>query len=404
MVKHQLKKSAITTDVIIIGGGAAGLWCAARAAERGRRVVVLDHAPRLGEKIRISGGGRCNFTNLNLTHQQYVSQNANFCRSALARFTPTDFLKKLAQYKITWHEKHLGQLFCDTSAQAIVEMLLTDCQVAGVQLHHPVHVQQVTRADEQFTVTSLAGDVWSAAQLVVASGGLAVPQIGASQWGLQLAAQFGLPVVAPRAGLVPLVADPQTWQTYAALAGVALPARVCCGKICFEDDVLFTHRGLSGPAILQISSYWNAGERVRINWLPHVDTETLWAQKQQLRQQVISFWSQYLPRRFLEVLLAAHHSALHQPVATCTDKVLRQMVQTLQEWSFLPAGTAGYKKAEVMRGGVDTRALSSQTMMAKQVPGLFFIGEVIDVTGWLGGYNFHWAWASADAAAHALAA
>lgn len=402
MTVNQQQQTAFTTaDVLIVGGGAAGLWCAARAAERGRRVVVLDHATHLGEKIRISGGGRCNFTNLNPTPQQYLSQNAHFCRSALARFSPADFLKKLAQHGITWHEKHRGQLFCDDSAQQIVDLLLRDCICAGVRLQYPVQVQAVTQQAGDFLLTSDCGQ-WRAPNLVVATGGLAVPQMGASHWGLQLAAQFGLSVIAPRAALVPLMADPHIWQAYIGLSGVAASARVCCGKVCFEDDVLFTHRGLSGPAILQISSYWEAGQTIQINWLPNIDAETLCAQKAQLRQQSLSFWSQYLPRRLVEVLLASESQALQQPVAHCTDKTLRRMLQLLQQWSFLPAGTAGYKKAEVMRGGVDTRELSSKTLMAKQVPGLFFIGEVVDVTGWLGGYNFHWAWASAHAAAQAL--
>ena len=401
-------------DVAIIGAGAAGMMCAAVAGQRGRRVVLLDHAERLAEKIRISGGGRCNFTNTGTTPANFLSENPHFCRSALAGYSPGDFLELLRRHGISWHEKHRGQLFCDDSSEAIIDMLRAECTAGGVQWRMPCTINGVSRDGDGFLLATSTGTI-CAAQVVVATGGMAIPQLGATDFGLKLARQFGLKVVDPRPALVPLVFDPQQWRPFAALAGVAVPARVRSGSGDFHEDLLFTHRGLSGPATLQISSYWNPGQPVRLDLAPQADlAAALIAAKPGNRQLLGTVLAGLWPRRLAEAWLdeaaappASPGSAVPTPLAAARladipDKTLRALGERIHDWALAPTGTAGYKKAEVMRGGVDTRGLNQKTMQARAVPGLYFIGEAVDVTGWLGGYNFQWAWASAVACGRAL--
>ena len=388
-------------DVAVIGAGAAGMMAAAVAGQRGRRVVLVDHAARLAEKIRISGGGRCNFTNLQAGPAHFLSANPHFCRSALARYTPTHVLELVDRHGIDYHEKHRGQLFCDRDSQQIIDMLVAECELGGVAWRRPCVVRSVVRTDEGFRLDTSLGTM-TAGRLVVATGGLSIPQIGASDFGLSLARQFGLPVVPPRPALVPLTFDSRSWQPYAALAGVSLEVAVGCGEGRFVEDLLFTHRGLSGPAILQISSYWEPGDTVTIDLTPGVDlaAEVL-SRKPGNRQQVATVLAQWLPRR-----LAEHWVQVAQlsggPIAETGDRPLRDLARALSHWELQPSGSEGYRKAEVTRGGVDTHALDSRTMEARAVPGLHFVGEVVDVTGWLGGYNFQWAWSSGYAAGQAV--
>ncbi|KXV57655.1 hypothetical protein AD948_13875 [Acetobacter senegalensis] len=391
-----------TPDVVVIGAGAAGLMAAFTAARRGSRVVVLDHAPEPGRKILISGGGRCNFTNRDVKPESFLSQNRHFARSALSRYTPADFLALLATHKIPWHEKKLGQLFCDNSASDIVKMLLAECDAAGVRLLTDVRVADVSRA-EVFRVRTSAGEFTSAA-LVVATGGLSIPKLGASGFGYDLARYFGLPVITPEPALVPLVFGAGTESWVKELAGVSLPVKASCGKVAFEEALLFTHRGLSGPALLQISSYWQAGQPVRLDLLPGQDSGRLLAEvkasKGKMRGPAVL--SRWFPQRLAQEL--ARQFAPDRPVVEWPDKTIRALAEHIHRLDMHPTGTEGFAKAEVTRGGVDTRALSSKTMEAQQVPGLYFIGEAVDVTGWLGGYNFQWAWASGHAAGEAVAA
>ena len=402
---------AMEFDVAVIGAGAAGMMCAAVAAQRGKRVVLLDHAARLAEKIRISGGGRCNFTNLHAGPQHFLSQNPHFCKSALSRYTPQDFLALIKRHRIGYHEKHKGQLFCDESAEQIILMLKEECAMGDVHWRMPCKVQDVSRSEEGGFLLQTDGGAIGAASVVVASGGLSIPKIGATDFAYRIASQFGLNMVEPRPALVPLTFDAAAWAPFVPLAGIALEVDVATGTLKgrgatgarFREDLLFTHRGLSGPAILQISSFWLPGTPITLNLLPDMDLgQILIEGKGSLKKQLGNVLSQWLPARLAEGLLLANGFALDARVADMPDAQLRKLGQAVNQWEIIPSGSEGYRKAEVTRGGVDTRELSQQTMMATKVPGLYFIGEAVDVTGWLGGYNFQWAWASGAAAGTAL--
>lgn len=393
--------SAIHADAIVVGAGAAGMMCAAVAGQRGRRVVLVDHATRIGEKIRISGGGRCNFTNMHCGPDNFLSGNPPFCRSALARFTPGHFIELVQRHRIPWHEKHRGQLFCDDSAQQIVSMLVRECDAGGVRWLTGTRIVRIERHAGGFEVQTGRGTLHAPA-VVIATGGLSIPKIGASDFGHRIARQFGLPLVPTRPGLVPLTFAGASWAPYAELAGVSLEACVQCGTGTFREDLLFTHRGLSGPAILQISSYWHEGASLSIDLAPGTNAATtLVAAKQQRRTGAAAALAEILPRR-LAARLCETALPLHRPLADLSDRVLRALGDRVNRWEVVPSGSEGYRKAEVTLGGVDTRALSSQSMEARDLPGLFFIGEVVDVTGHLGGHNFQWAWASGHAAGAAL--
>ncbi|HDR1496088.1 TPA: NAD(P)/FAD-dependent oxidoreductase [Pasteurella multocida] len=399
------------SDVIILGAGAAGLFCASQAAKLGKQVTLLDNGKKIGRKILMSGGGFCNFTNLEVTPQHYLSQNPHFVKSALARYTQWDFIAMVASYGIAYHEKELGQLFTDEGAEKIVDMLATECAnyQVNIQLRQQVSdIRQLNQADaEQGRKGRFAllanGTTWYCDALVIATGGLSMPGLGATPFGYQVAEQFGIKVLPPRASLVPF-----TWReadkVYITLSGVALPIVVTanCGK-SFSNQMLFTHRGISGPAILQISNYWQPNESVEINLLPHQDTAEF---LQQLRTtspklQLKNALARVLPKKLVEVW-SEQHLIQDEPIAQLSKVRLQQLSDLIHHWQFLPNGTEGYRTAEVTMGGVDTRAVSSKTMEAQSVKGLYFIGEVLDVTGWLGGYNFQWAWSSAYACAMAL--
>ncbi|MGH8713223.1 MAG: NAD(P)/FAD-dependent oxidoreductase [Casimicrobiaceae bacterium] len=382
-------------DVIVIGAGAAGMMCAATAGQRGRRVLLIEHYDKLGEKIRISGGGRCNFTNLHAGPANYLSQNPDFCRSALARYTPRDFIALVESHGIAWHEKTLGQLFCDRSSLDIIALLQAECERAGVQWRMPCVVSDVRRENGAYVVATSMGTVRSDA-LVIATGGLTVPKIGATPFGYRIAEQFGIAVVPPRPALVPLAFDPAALARYGDLSGIAVDAEVSCSGGRFRDGLLFTHRGLSGPAILQVSSYWNGGDALAIDLLPGSDALAWLESECRSPARFDNLLAQRLPRRLAQQWSAAHGVAV--PVDRLDEGRRRELAGLLHAWPVRPSGTLGYNKAEVTLGGIDTRALSSQSMAAIGVPGLHFIGEVVDVTGWLGGYNFQWAWASARAA------
>ncbi|MBY0239498.1 MAG: NAD(P)/FAD-dependent oxidoreductase [Burkholderiaceae bacterium] len=396
-------------DVAVIGAGAAGMMCAAEAGKRGRRVVLIDHADKLAEKIRISGGGRCNFTNVNTAPANFLSQNPHFCKSALSRFTPQDFLALVKKYRIAHHEKHKGQLFCDNSADDIINMLKAECAAGNVHWRMPAKVDSIEPGapdDGGFIVSTDTGVV-HVHSVVIATGGLSIPKIGATDFGYRIAKQFGLQLVETRPALVPLTFDAQEWAPFVPLAGISLEVDVATGSLKgrnadgarFREDLLFTHRGLSGPAILQISSFWQAGNPITINLLPEMDVvQALIEAKQSSKKQLGNVLSQWLPARLVDGLLLAHSFNGDVRLADMQDAQLRKLGQLLNQWTITPNGSEGYRKAEVTRGGVDTRELSQQTMMANKVPGLYFIGETVDVTGWLGGYNFQWAWASGVAA------
>lgn len=398
-------------DVVVVGAGAAGLYGAGIAGQRGLRVLLLDHAERLAEKIRISGGGRCNFTNRDAGPGNFLSENPHFCRSALARHRPADFIALLDRDRIGWHEKHRGQLFCDDSSEEVIRLLVRECEAGGVVRRQPCGVQAVRPGRHGFELDTDAGPV-ATPQLVVATGGLSIPKIGATDWGHRLARQFGHRVVEARPALVPLTFDAADWAPYAALAGVSLEVVAQAGEPAgrkrdgageFLEDLLFTHRGLSGPAILQISSLWRAGEPITLNLAPGMDLgQELRAAKAGSRRQLVNELAQRLPTRLAEAWCARLGEAAHRPIADLPDRLLLDLAGALQRWSIRPSGTEGWRKAEVTAGGVDTRELSSQTMESQRQSGLYFIGEVVDVTGWLGGYNFQWAWSSAHACAQAL--
>ncbi|MCS4306159.1 putative Rossmann fold flavoprotein [Rheinheimera pacifica] len=381
-------------DVIIIGAGAAGLMCAIEAGKRGRKVLVLDNGKRVGRKILMSGGGRCNFTNMYAGPENFLSQNKHFCKSALSRYTQWDFIALVQKYGISYHEKTLGQLFCDDSAKDIVDMLLSEAKAANVQIALQQTITGVSFADGQYTVTTaeLSRQCHS---LVVASGGLSLPNLGATAFGFQLAEQFGLKVLPLRAALVPLTWQPSDKAVFEEISGVSLPVTAEANGTLFPEDMLFTHRGLSGPAILQISSYWQPGDDVIVNMAPQTDVADFLATQQQAHpeQEVKTALAKLLPKRLVEKLLELKIFT-NQPLKALNPKSIKQLADNLHGYVFKPNGTEGYRTAEVTIGGVDTDYLSSKTMEAKNQPGLYFIGEVVDVTGWLGGYNFQWAWAS----------
>lgn len=389
-------------DVVVIGAGAAGMMCAAVAGQRGRSVVLLDHAKVLAEKIRISGGGRCNFTNLHTTPQNFLSENPHFCKSALARYTPQDFLSLMKRHGIAYHEKHKGQLFCNDSAEQIIQMLKTECMQGGVEIVLSCKIEQLTRTEQHFVIQTEQGE-WHAASVVIATGGLSIPKIGATDFAYRIARQFDIPIIPPTPALVPLTFDPLGWQSFVPLAGLSLAVDIETGTKkqagYFREDLLFTHRGLSGPAVLQISSYWQEKSAISINLLPEVDlAEQLIAEKSSSRKNLGNVLATYLPARLAEGWLALGSYQAEQRVADMQDKTLRTLGASINHWCITPNGSEGYRKAEVTRGGINTKALSQQTMMVNKVPGLYFIGEAVDVTGWLGGYNFQWAWASGVAA------
>ncbi len=387
----------MTYDAIILGAGAAGLFCAIEAARRGRRVLVIDHARAAGEKIRISGGGRCNFTNLGIAPERFLSQNPRFALSALRRYTAQDFLARIDAAGIAWHEKTLGQLFCDGSALQVVQMLLRDLAQASGELWLGCSVGAVRRIAAGFEVETARGPVY-AASVVVATGGKSIPKMGASGFGYQLATQFGLPLVETRPGLVPLTFAEQELAWMAPLAGVSVAGRVTCGRAGFDEAMLFTHRGLSGPAVLQISSYWREGQKVMLDLLPRLDVGAmLRAAKQEMgRAALRTVLGQHLPDRLARHLEAA--SGVTVPMAEVSGAALERVAGLIRSWTLSPVGSEGYRTAEVTVGGVDTTALDARTMESRGVTGLYFIGEVVDVTGWLGGYNFQWAWSSGWAA------
>ncbi len=393
---------ATNFDVVVIGAGAAGMMCAAEAGKRGKSVLLIDHYHKLGEKIRISGGGRCNFTNMHTKPESFLSQNPHFCRSALARYTPQDFIKLVEKHGIGYHEKTLGQLFCDDSATQMIQMLKTECDRAQVQLRMPCSVESIGHESGKFLINTDQGKI-DAGALVIATGGLSVPKIGATPFGYKVAEQFGLAIVPPRPALVPLSFDPETLAKYGDLSGLSLDAEVSCNDGHFRESLLLTHRGLSGPSILQISSYWQHGspkEPIHINLLPNnVTIEALEAQRGS-KAQFNNLLAEHLPRRFAQAWCDAHD--LSKPANQFSDKAYAATLAALQDWPVKPSGTLGYNKAEVTLGGVDTHGLSSKTMEATKVPGLYFIGEVVDVTGHLGGFNFQWAWASGVAAGQAV--
>ena len=396
-------------DAVVVGAGAAGLMCAAVAGQRGLRVLLLDHASKVAEKIRISGGGRCNFTNRDVGPANFLSQNPAFCRSALARYKPADFVALVQRYGIAFHEKHRGQLFCDESAEQIIRMLLAECAAGGVVHRQPCAVAQVRHGAQGFELDTASGPVHTP-RLVVATGGLPVPKIGASDWGLRLARQFGHTVVEPRPALVPLSFDAQAWEPFSALAGLSLQVHIEAGdrktpgreRCHFVEDLLFTHRGLSGPAVLQASSYWRLGEPLQLALAPAALGDALRQAKSSSRRQLGNELAALLPERLAQTWLAVHGLPAQRPMPEVRDADLAKLTDSLLRWQVLPSGDEGWRKAEVMAGGVDTRGLDSKTFASRHLPGLYFIGEVVDVTGWLGGYNFQWAWASAVACSLAL--
>ncbi len=398
-----------SVDVVVVGAGAAGLFCAGVAGQRGLKVLVLDHSEQVAEKIRISGGGRANFTNRELDpqapHKHFISQNPNFCRSALSRYTPADFVALVQRHGIGFHEKHKGQLFCDHSANDLIQMLLRECAAGGVERWQPCGLKAI-RVDGTglYQIDTDRGTVQTRS-VVVATGGLSIPKIGATDFGYRIARQFDLRLVETRPGLVPLTFDGDAWAPFVELAGLSLPVLIETGakktRMAFAEDLLFTHRGLSGPAVLQISSYWTPGSPIRLNLAPDRDLgAALTRAKASSRKLIANELATLVPSRLAESW-AQQDADWQRPVYDATDKALARLAERLSRWEISPTGTEGYRKAEVTLGGVDTRDLSSQTMQSKQ-PGLYFIGEVVDVTGWLGGYNFQWAWASAHACAQAL--
>lgn len=394
-------------DVAVIGAGAAGMMCAAVAGQRGKRVILIDHASRLAEKIRISGGGRCNFTNLHTSARNFLSDNPHFCKSALSRFTPQDFLEKLKQHGVAWHEKHKGQLFCDDSAEDIIRMLKVECDAGRVQWRMGVAVEGVQQEPEGGFCLQTAQGLVRVGQVVIATGGLSIPKIGATDFAFSVARQFGLKVIETRPALVPLTFDATAWEPFVSLSGISLEVDIETGekknKIVFREDLLLTHRGLSGPGVLQISSYWQPGTAIRVNLLPEIDlADELVNAKTVTKKNLDNYLAQYLPARLAEGLIRAYGFDGSQKLADMQDKRLRLLGEKINRWELFPNGSEGYRKAEVTRGGVDTRELSQQSMMSYRVPGLYFIGEAVDVTGWLGGFNFQWAWASGYAAGQAV--
>jgi predicted Rossmann fold flavoprotein len=381
-------------DVIIIGGGAAGLFCAIETGKRKRKTLVIEHNPRVGRKIEISGGGRCNFTNIHTTSDSFLSQNPHFAKSALARYTADDFVSLVKKHRIKFHEKKLGQLFCDSTSHDIIAMLLSECAAAGVEIKSGCSVAGVTRSNS-FKIDSNAG-VFECSSLVIATGGLSIRPLGATDFGYRIATQFGLGLEQTRPGLVPLVLHDSVRARLTTLSGISVDALVSCDGTNFRENILLTHRGLSGPAILQISSYWKPGGTIAINLLPDDDAFKILKSHHDSDIELANILSRYLPKRFAQAWCELY--APSRPMKRYSQQDLERIATSLHGLKLVPSGTEGYKKAEVTAGGVSTTELSSQTMEAKRVPGLYFIGEVVDVTGHLGGYNFQWAWSSAFAA------
>ena len=393
-------------DAVIIGAGAAGLFCAGVAGQLGLKVLLIDHSEKVAEKIRISGGGRANFTNRDVSAANFLSENPKFCRSALASYTPQHFIELITRHGIAFHEKHKGQLFCDRSAEDLINMLLAECDAGSVTRWQPCAVKSINAqpVPGRYEIQTDRGPVQANA-IVIATGGLSIPKIGATDYGYRVARQFGLNVIEPRPALVPLTFDGAAWAPYASLSGLSLPVQIETGskksKTQFNEDLLFTHRGLSGPAVLQISSFWQDNSPIRLNLAPNVDLQNYLAHaKSTSRKLVANELASLLPTRLADAY-TAQDPALQRPVNEATDKALNALAEKLSRWELTPTGSEGYKKAEVTAGGIDTRELSSQTMESRQ-SSLYFIGEVVDVTGWLGGYNFQWAWASGFACAHGL--
>jgi predicted Rossmann fold flavoprotein len=388
-------------DVVVIGAGAAGMMCAAEAGRRGRSVLVLDHAAAPGEKIRISGGGRCNFTNLHAAPANFISGNPHFCISALRRYTQRDFIALVERHGIAWHEKTLGQLFCDGSSRQIIDLLLAEMGRAGVTLRLSSKVESVERDADGFVLGLLSGPL-RCRSLVVATGGRSIPKMGATGFGYDLAARFGLKVTETRPALVPLTFEPALLDRLKPLAGIAVDAEIGCGRTRFREAMLFTHRGLSGPSILQISSYWREGQEIEVSMLPGTDVfdRLRSARAGNGRRALHTVLAEALPKRLAQTIAEAEGAAGN--LADLSDKLLRRVADAVNGWRVRPAGSEGYRTAEVTLGGVDTAGLDSRTMEAKAAPGLYFIGEVVDVTGWLGGYNFQWAWSSGWSAGQAV--
>ncbi len=377
-------------DVVIVGGGAAGLMCAIEAGKRGRSVLLIEHNEKIGEKIRISGGGRCNFTNLVAESRNYISRNPHFCKSALARYPSSSFIALLEKHGIAFHEKKLGQLFCDGSSTQIIELLLKECRAAGVVIQTNTHISSVDKT-ETFSIDTPHGNI-EASSLVVASGGLSIPKLGASDFGYSIARQFGINIVNPKPGLVPLSFRPADKKFFASLSGVSLDAIASLKGIDFHEHLLFTHHGLSGPVILQISSFWKKGEVITLNLLPDQNAYKILESVRDSKSYLSTVLERFLPKRFIQKWFESQGGPL--PINRYSHKDLREISKGLSAWQIIPFGTEGYSKAEVTVGGIDTDELSSKTMGTKRIPGLYFIGEVVDVTGWLGGYNFQWAWSS----------
>lgn len=389
-------------DCIVIGGGGAGLMCASTVGKFGKRVVVLDHGEKLGRKILISGGGRCNFTNLGASPQNYVSENEHFCKSAMARFRPADFLRLVEKHGISYYEKKLGQLFCVTHAQEIVDLLESECKEAGVEIHLRTKVESVQKQGEHFEVKT-SGQTYSARSVVIATGGLSIPKIGATDFGYRVAHSFGLHVTPLSAALVSLTMPDSFLGRFGGISGVSLDAEVSVGKKTFRENILFTHTGLSGPAILQASLHWHEGDPILINLWPKekLDQRFLQEKKSKPQKNLPQFLSELFTQRLSEKL-CEEFSVKDVALQECSDLSLRELAQKIHHWKLHPKCDGGYQKAEVTRGGVDTAELHSKTLESKKVAGLYFIGEVVDVTGWLGGYNFQWAWASGVAAGEAI--
>jgi len=389
-------------DVVVIGAGAAGMMCAIEAGKRGRSVLVIDHAKAPGEKIRISGGGRCNFTNIHTAPANFLSANPKFCVSALRRYRPSDFIALVKKHDIAFHEKTLGQLFCDGSAKQIITMLLTEMEAARCELRLETGVDRIARVEGGFELALSSGANVQCQSLVVACGGKSIPKMGATGFGYEIAKQFGVGVVETRPALVPLTFEVKTLERLVPLSGVALDAVVAHGKTKFQEGMLFTHRGLSGPSILQISSYWREGDEIRVDMAPGVDALAALkaARTATPRRAVSTVMATLLPQRVAQIV--SDDEGAQGNIADCSDKVLGRLAAAVNAWTFKPVGSEGYRTAEVTLGGVETNDLDSRTMQAKDVPGLYFIGEVVDVTGWLGGFNFQWAWASGWSAGQAV--
>lgn len=387
-------------DVVVIGGGAAGMMCALQAGQRGRSVLLIEHSTAFGEKIRISGGGRCNFTNSGCSHKNFLSQNKHYCKSALSQYTQQDFISLVKSYNIDFHEKTLGQLFCDGPATQIIEMLVAEMLKGNVELMLKTEVTNIEKSDDGFSLELMHSrteeplDGVTCSSLVIATGGRSIPKMGASGFGYKVATQFGLDLVEQRAALVPLVFDEQLLSILSPLSGIGVESIVSYKKTKFSEAMLFTHRGLSGPSILQISSYWDEGQDIVIDMLPGVDIFQILRDERQKngKRELQTVLSDYFPKRVADMI--TQHYEFDGNIADLSDKKLQKVADKINRWTIRPVGTEGYRTAEVTLGGVDTDGLNSKTMMAKDVPGLYFIGEVVDVTGWLGGYNFQWAWSS----------